>query len=203
MMMCLSMDFFEVIPSVLFFAFFFQLRGFITLCVLPNLGHFQPLLLQVLSQPHHLLSSLFGTLMIGMLDISLYFHRSLTIFFFFFFFSSLFPLCCPDWVISSVLSSSSLIFPLSPPFCPWTHLLGFLFQVVHVSVVLPCPPPKKPILQILISFTGLGHKGGGVDFDGGMMCDSELSEFYGTSKERLDGQQQHSMRLRIEKKVWQ
>lgn len=43
---------------------------------------------------------------------------------FIFLFSSIFSLDYSDWVISVVLSSSSLIFPLSSSFCHWVHILS-------------------------------------------------------------------------------
>lgn len=45
------------------------------------------------------------------------------------FFSSLFSLCCSDWVITLFYIPVQWFFLLSSPFCCWVNLLSFLFKL--------------------------------------------------------------------------
>lgn len=105
---CLTLMFLDVIffGFIILWAFFLLfllgVLGFISLCLLPNLGKLSPLFI-CFSVP----SSLLYTQIIWMLQCLILSCKSLNLCYFLF--HSLYFLCASFWLISNIMSSSSLI----------------------------------------------------------------------------------------------
>lgn len=101
------------------------------LCLLPNLGSFQPLFLQIPFPVYSVLSPCFPRiLMIWMLSLLLYSQEFLSLYFFFF----KFPFCFSYWANSIDHSSISLIHssivsttmePIHQVYCSFYHIFQF------------------------------------------------------------------------------
>lgn len=96
-MMCLSMDFFGFV--LLGFTQFLEVCGFISFAIFGKLSTI--ISLNTVLAP--LTFSFPGAVVVQMLDLLSFSHRSLIYFF------SISSICCSDWVNSVYLSSSSLI----------------------------------------------------------------------------------------------